>query len=172
MVRKEVTMMVVPKTSVWLKVFVWGLVFGTMWSVASSAGGPEEPKTSIIKPGLHHILIEVSDIKKSLIFYRDCLGLVLTSQTETFVTLESENSGIYLSQNRWNWEKVRAKGERNGLGMYPHFNVPDIAIAIGRFKTAGYVIVQKPIAYDWGSEAFVQDPDGYIIALVTMAKTK
>jgi predicted enzyme related to lactoylglutathione lyase len=165
-------MMAVPKMSVLLKVLVRGLVFGTMWCVSSWANGSEATKAPILKPELHHILIEVSDIKKSIMFYRDCLGLVLTSQTEDFATLESENSGIYLSQNRWGWEKARAKGERNGLGMYPHFNVPDIAIAIGRFKTAGFVIVQKPIAYDWGSEAFVEDPDGYIIALVTMAKKK
>ena len=71
-------------------------------------------------------------------FYRDCLGLVLTSQTGDFATLESANSGIYLWQKRWGWEKSRAKGEHKGLGIYPHFNVPDIATAIGRFKTAGY----------------------------------
>jgi predicted enzyme related to lactoylglutathione lyase len=164
--------MAVPKISVLLKVLAWGLVFGTMWCVSSKAAGPEKTKASIIKPELHHILIEVSDIKKSLMFYRDCLGLVLTSQTGDFATLESANSGIYLWQKHWGWEKSRAKGERNGLGIYPHFNVPDIAAALERFITAGYVVMQKPIVYDWGSEAFIQDPDGYSIALVTMAKTK
>ena len=164
--------MVALKISVRLKVLVCGLIFGTMWCVSSAANGPEETKASTIKPELHHLLIEVSDIKKSLMFYRDCLGLVLTSQTGDFATLESANSGIYLWQKHWGWEKARMKGEPKGLGIYPHFNVPDISITIGRFKTAGYVIVQKPIAYDWGSEAFVQDPDGYCIALVTMAKTK
>jgi predicted enzyme related to lactoylglutathione lyase len=86
--------------------------------------------------------------------------------------LESANSGINLWQKRWSWEKARAKDEPKGIGIYPHFNVPDISVAIGRFKTAGFVIIQQPVTYDWGSEAFVRDPDGYIIALVTMAKTK
>jgi predicted enzyme related to lactoylglutathione lyase len=164
--------MVVLKIPVLLKVLAWSLIFGAMWCVSSSANEPEETKATIIKPELHHILIEVSDIKKSLMFYRDCLGLVLTSQTGDFATLESANAGIYLSQKRWGWDKAPARGVANGLGMYPHFNVPDIEVAIGRFKTAGYVIIQKPIAYDWGSEAFVKDPDGYTIALVKMAKTK
>lgn len=164
--------MVVQKISALLKVLAWSLIFLSMRYVSSSANEPEETKASILKPQLHHILIEVGDIKKSLMFYRDCLGLVLTSQTGDFATLESTNSGIYLWQKSWGWEKARAKGGPNGIGMYPHFSVADIDIAVGRFKTAGYVIIQKPIAYDWGSEAFVQDPDGYSIALVTMAKTK
>jgi predicted enzyme related to lactoylglutathione lyase len=172
MLKKGVSKMVVPKTSVRLKVLAWGLIFAAMWCVSSKAAGPEETKAAIIKPELHHILIEVSDIKKSLMFYRDCLGLVLTSRTVDFATLESANSGVYLWQKHWGWEKSRAKGERNGLGIYPHFNVPDIAAALERFKTVGFAVIQKPLTYDWGSEAFVQDPDGYIIALVTMSKTK
>jgi len=164
--------MVVLKISALLKVLAWSLIFVAMCCVSVSASGPEETKTSILKPQLHHILIEVNDIKKSLVFYRDCLGLVLTSQTGDFATLESANSGIYLWQKSWGWEKSRAEGGPKGLGMYPHFNVADIDIVVDRFKKAGYLIIQKPIAYDWGSEAFVQDPDGYIISLVTMVKTK
>jgi predicted enzyme related to lactoylglutathione lyase len=54
--------------------------------------------------------------------------------------------------------------------MYPHLNVPDIIAATDRFGIAGFKIVQPPITYDWSKEAFVQDPDGYVIGLVTMAK--
>lgn len=160
------------KISVLLKVLAAGLIFGMMWCIASAANEPAITKAALQKPELHHILIEVGDIKKSLLFYRDCLGLVLTSQTGDFATLESSNSGVYLWQKCWPWEKAQAKGGPKGLGIYPHFNVPDIYIAIGRFATAGYVIIQKPIAYDWGSEAFVRDPDGYTIALVSMSKTQ
>jgi len=164
--------MVALKISDLAKVLASSLIFVAMCCVSGSANEPEETKASILKPQLHHILIEVKDIKKSIMFYRDCLGLVLTSQTGDFATLESANSGIYLWQKSWSWEKARAKDGPKGIGMYPHFNVADIYIVVDRFKKAGYVIIQKPIAYDWGSEAFVQDPDGYCIALVTMAKTK
>jgi predicted enzyme related to lactoylglutathione lyase len=127
-------------------------------------------ETAIPKPDLHHILIEVRDIGASLRFYRDCLGLTLTSHTGEFATLESENAGVYLWEKRWGWEKPLAKGERNGVGIYPHFDVSDIAAAVDRFKKGGYEIVQAPKSYEWGSEAFVQDADGYVIAIVTMAK--
>jgi catechol 2,3-dioxygenase-like lactoylglutathione lyase family enzyme len=153
------------------KAFAIFLIFGTMFGASSSAFGTEGKSASLAKPALHHILIEVGDITKSLRFYQDCLGLVLTSQTNDFATLESANSGIYLWEKRWDWEKSPAKNERNGTGIYPHFTVPDIVAAVDRFRTAGYVIIQKPVTYDWGAEAFVQDPDGYIVALVAMTKT-
>jgi predicted enzyme related to lactoylglutathione lyase len=122
------------------------------------------------RPVLHHILIEVADITKSLKFYRDCLGLSLTSQANGFVTLESANAGIYLWQNHWSWEDARDSQKSRGIGMYQHFEVEDAATMVERFRKAGYAIVQEPRNYDWGTEAFVRDPDGYVIALVKLAR--
>lgn len=139
---------------------------------SAGAPGPEAHNVSMETPALHHILIEVRDITASLRFYHDCLGLTVTSRSGDFVTLGSANSGIYLWRKRWGWEKARMPGERNGLGMYPHFDVTNVVTAVHRFKTAGYGIIQEPVTYDWGKEAFVRDPDGYIIALVSMVKTK
>jgi predicted enzyme related to lactoylglutathione lyase len=146
------------------------LVCVMLFGPSGDALGQNGKEAVMTKPDLHHILIEVKDIKESLRFYRDCLGLAVTSQTGDFATVESANAGVYLSQNRWSWEKPCARGDCNGAGLYPHFEVPDIAAAIGRFKAAGYAIIQSPKSYDWGKEAFVQDADGYVIALVTMAK--
>src|SRR5271157_552387 len=132
---KRSNKMAVSKIIVSLKAPVFFLICGIVCGLSYGGSGTDKKDISIVKPELHHILFEVSDIKKSLRFYRDCLGLVLTSQTGDFATLESENSGIYLWEKHWEWEKVRSKGERNGVGVYPHFNVPDILIVIDRFKT-------------------------------------
>jgi predicted enzyme related to lactoylglutathione lyase len=68
-------------------------------------------------------------------------------------------------------------GTRNGMripgrgwGMYPHFEVADVARTIERARKAGYRIAQEPRNYGWGIEAFVADPDGYIWALVSPSK--
>jgi predicted enzyme related to lactoylglutathione lyase len=137
---------------------------------AGQAGSVLRP--AVARPSLHHILIEVADIKKSLKFYRDCLGLSLTSQSNGFATLESANSGIYLSQGRWGWEDGRASEKSRGLGMYPHFEVENVVAAVERFRKAGYAIVQEPRTYDWGTEAFVRDADGYVIALIKMTRAR
>ncbi len=124
------------------------------------------------RPVLHHILIEVDDIAKSLKFYHGCLGLSLTSQSNGFATLESANAGIYLWQNHWGWEDAPASQKSRGIGLYQHFEVEDVAAMVERFRKAGYAIVQEPRNYDWGTEAFVRDPDGYVIALVKLARAQ
>lgn len=121
-------------------------------------------------PSVHHILLEVADLKASISFYRDLIGLHLKSQSGDFVTLESANIGVYLWSKRWDWEAPRASGERQGLGMYPHFEIAEVAAVVSRARKAGYRIVQEPRKYDWGTEAFIADPDGYIWALVSFTK--
>jgi catechol 2,3-dioxygenase-like lactoylglutathione lyase family enzyme len=121
-------------------------------------------------PKIDHILLEVSDLNASISFYRDFLGLRLNSQSLDFVTLESGNIGIFLWSARWDWEKPRSNGERQGLGMYPHFSVSDAAAVVDRARRAGYHIVQEPRKYDWGTEAFIADPDGYTWAFVSPPK--
>ena len=121
-------------------------------------------------PKVDHILLEVSNLDASIAFYRDILGLRLKSRSHDFVMLESDNVGIFLWSARWDWEKPRSAGERHGLGMYPHFTVNDTATVVGRAREAGYRIVQEPRKYDWGTEAFVADPDGYIWAFVSPPK--
>ena len=86
------------------------------------------------------------------------------------MTLESGNVGVFLWSGRWDWEKPRTSGERQGLGMYPHFEVSDAAAIVDRARQAGYRIVQEPRKYDWGTESFIADPDGYIWAFVSPPK--
>jgi catechol 2,3-dioxygenase-like lactoylglutathione lyase family enzyme len=128
----------------------------------------EEPKSAVaIPPKVDHILLEVADLQASITFYRDVIGLRLKTKIGHFATLESENVGVFLWSKRWDWETPRAKGERQGLGMYPHFKVNNVAALVERARKAGCKIVQKPRHYLWGTEAFISDPDGYIWAIIS-----
>lgn len=146
---------------------VWLLSLAFLVRTDAGPADSSQPQ-AFSRPELHHILIEVADLKKSLAFYRDCLGLSLASQSNGFAMLESANAGIYLWQNHWGWEKPHPAQETRVLGIYPHFEITDAVAAVERFRRAGYIIVQEPHTYDWGSEAFVRDPDGYVIALIKM----
>ena len=121
-------------------------------------------------PKIDHILLEVSNLNASIAFYRDFLGLRLKSQSDWFVMLESNNVGVFLRNSRWGWEKPRRSGEQLGLGMYPHFEVSDAAATVEKARQAGYRIVQEPKKYDFGTEAFIADPDGYTWAFVSPPK--
>ena len=84
--------------------------------------------------------------------------------------LESGNVGVFLRNSRWDWEKPHGGGEQPGVGMYPHFAVNDAAAMVEKARRTGYRIVQEPRNYDFGTEAFVADPDGYTWALVSPPK--
>ncbi len=122
---------------------------------------------AVAPPKVDHILLEVSDLKASEAFYRDLIGLQVKSEHGDFVTLEAENIGVFLWSKRWKWETPRTPGERQGLGMYPHFVVGDVKGAVERARAAGYKILQDAKWHPYGTEAFVADPDGYVWALIS-----
>jgi len=128
------------------------------------------PAQELSPPKIDHILLEVTDLNKSMAFYHDLLGLEVKSQSRIFAMLQSGNVGVFLSSTHWDWDEKRPTGNRPGWGMYPHIGVADVAATIERARKAGYRIAQEPRKYNWGTEAFVADPDGYVWALVNSPK--
>lgn len=128
---------------------------GGVLALAPLARGESPPKVD-------HILLEVADLKKSIAFYHDLLDLEVKSQSKDFAMLQSGNVGVFLSSGHWDWDEKRPNSARPGWGMYPHFAVADVAATVGRARKAGYHIAQEPRRYNWGTEAFVTDPDGYV----------
>lgn len=142
---------------------IGGLFTTAVFAIAARAQDQVPPK-------IDHILLEVTDLDKSMAFYHDLLGLEIKSQSRIFAMLQSSNVGVYLSSTHWDWDEKRPTGSRPGWGMYPHVSVADVAITIERARKAGYKIAQEPRKYSWGTEAFVADPDGYVWALVNAPK--
>jgi catechol 2,3-dioxygenase-like lactoylglutathione lyase family enzyme len=121
-------------------------------------------------PKIDHILLDVTDLNKSISFYHDLLGLEVKPQNRIFAMLQSGNVGLFLSSTHWDWDEKRPATARPGWEMYPHLAVDDVAQTIERARKAGYRIAQEPREYSWGMEAFVADPDGYVWALVSPPK--
>jgi catechol 2,3-dioxygenase-like lactoylglutathione lyase family enzyme len=134
-----------------------------LWVLTASAQEQAPPK-------IDHILLEVADLQKSIAFYHDLLGLEIKSQSKDFAMLQSGNVGVFLSSNHWDWDEKRSMNVRPGWGMYPHFAVIDVAATVERARKAGYKIAQEPRKYNWGTEAFLADPDGYVWALINAPK--
>jgi lactoylglutathione lyase len=133
------------------------------------SGRAATPKKSTAReapPLVDHILVEVSNMKASLAFYRDLLGLRLKSGEGDFVMLEAGNASIALWTKHWDWEAAKSPTQQPGFGMYPHFKVADAGAVVERARRTGYKIVQEPKKYPWGTEAFIADPDGYIWAII------
>jgi predicted enzyme related to lactoylglutathione lyase len=148
-----------------LSVVMLMVLVGSVTAIAA-----ETENSRPVPPGVHHILLEVSNMQASVRFYKDVIGLQPKSIGDSFSTLEATNIGVYLSTSPWGWKSPRGKDERLGLGMYPHFEAVDVQRTVDRIKKAGYKIVQEPKKYGWGTEAFVADPDGYTWALISLPK--
>ena len=88
-------------------------------------------------PKIDHILLEVGDLEKSIAFYHDFLGLQIKSQSRIFAMLQSGNVGVFLSSTHWDWDQKRPTNARPGWGMYPHFEVADVAAAVAGWRKPG-----------------------------------
>lgn len=123
---------------------------------------------------LLHTMIRVGDLDKSIAFYRDILGMELLRRKDfpegkfTLAFLgygnESENTALELTHN---WETT---GYDLGNG-YGHIaiGVDDVYTACERIRNAGGNVVREPGPMMHGSTviAFVEDPDGYKIELLS-----
>ena len=109
----------------------------------------------------------MKNLDRSIAFYRDQLGLTVKKRSGDFVTLESANVGVYLWSKRWKWSPSPPKEGRSPQGMYPHFVIPDVKGTMERLRQAGYRIVAEAKDYDYGTEGFVADPDGFVWALIS-----
>jgi hypothetical protein len=58
--------------------------------------------------GMDHILLTVSDISRSVAFYRDVMGMRMEYRSLHFAMLRAGNYGVALSSRPWPFEK---KGE-------------------------------------------------------------
>lgn len=108
--------------------------------------------------GMHHLLLTVADLPRSVQFYRDVLGMQVDYSTANFAMLRVENFGVALSTHPWDFEK---KGEPKGIGMIPHFTTSNMDEFAARLKENGVPWLRAPVRESFGIEAFIKDPDGY-----------
>jgi lactoylglutathione lyase len=120
-----------------------------------------------------HTMLRVGNLKKSISFYTDVLGMTLLRQsdnTEYKYTLafvgygdESEHTVLELT---FNWDT-----DNYDLGnAYGHIalEVDDVYQACDNIRAKGGVISREPGPVKGGSTqiAFVRDPDNYAIELI------
>lgn len=143
---------------------------------------------------LHHVALEVSDLERSLEFYRSYLGMRLTERHKPseipeipvaliFIRLHSNHHDMVLVHDpgknyRIPTEEDRARGVPAGIHHFA-FEFPDRASWLGQLELArelGIEVVRGPVVHSpyhprgegsWGeNESFyVLDPDGHRIEM-------
>ena len=109
--------------------------------------------------GLSHVQINVSDMERSLRFYRDALGLVERMRTGPYVLLGSPESGDFVSLSQ------ETPVGAPGLGHFGlHLEADDISSAVRALEAAGGKLVSGDEHSNFPS-ARIADPDGYVIEI-------
>jgi glyoxylase I family protein len=139
---------------------------------------------------LDHISVTVSDLDRSLGFYRDLLGLkeverhrlegdtISRMAGKANVVLDvvrlaaPETPTILLDLQQYVSPQGKVSDAKLGDVAHSHFcfGVPNLAEAYTSLKAQGAEFVSEPVSFDlgWGivHVVFLKDPDGFIIELV------
>ena len=123
-----------------------------------------------------HTMVRVTDIDKSLAFYRDALGLEVLSRRDheagryTLVFLAAPGDTEAQIELTYNWPDASGKSETyTGGRNFGHvaYAVDDIYAACQRLMDHGVTINRPPRD---GRMAFVRSPDGISIELLQAGK--
>jgi catechol 2,3-dioxygenase-like lactoylglutathione lyase family enzyme len=112
----------------------------------------------------------VSDLHRSLSFYRDVLGFTPGQRWEENgqlqgIELVAGSVVFWLGQDDWKKGRDRVKGL--GFRMYCATS-QDIDALAARVRAGGGTIVDEPKDESWGGRAFgVRDPDGFTITFAS-----
>jgi len=114
--------------------------------------------------------LTVNDLQRSLRWYRDVVGFVVTDEWQVEgrlqgVQLRAGAVEIFLDQDDWKKGRDRVKGE--GIRVYGR-TVQDIDRLAEGIKARGGVLSHEPKTEPWGERDFgLVDPDGFKITVST-----
>jgi catechol 2,3-dioxygenase-like lactoylglutathione lyase family enzyme len=120
--------------------------------------------------GLSHVFLLVSDLARSVHFYRQLLERAPASADARHARFELGQVLLTLHEDLAPAEllawKVDAVPERRGWGVYLTFPTDDLEQAHKKLVEIGAKILTTPRGTPWGTRMFlVKDPDGYLLEL-------
>ncbi len=110
----------------------------------------------------------VSDIQKSLAWYRDVLGFYPKDRWESdgkLMGVEMAAGAVTFMLGQDDWKKGRGRVKGEGFRIYCT-TAQDVDALAARIKARGVVLTQEPRDESWGMRDFaLTDPDGYKITI-------
>ena len=121
---------------------------------------------------LGYAILFVSDLERSIAFYRDVIGLPFRFANESYAEFATEGAKFALFANAFLPELIgrpggagRAASESRPQGEVAFF-VSDPDAEHRRLRDAGVPVLAPPTDRPWGERTLhVEDPDGHVIEL-------
>jgi lactoylglutathione lyase len=121
------------------------------------------------------VILLVSDMERSVKFYKDLLGLPIKTKTQSQDWVEFFNRETTLSLHPIKKGKggssTESKETKLGTGTLVGFMVSDIDSTVQILKENNVRFFKEPRDEPFGKHAIVQDPDGHLISIAQLKRT-
>ena len=105
------------------------------------------------------VILIVSEMEKSLVFYKDILGLPIKSQSEDWTEFFINDTILALHPAE---NKTKLK---TGIGILVGFMVNDLETNVKKLKENKVKFYKEPKEEPFGKHAIIEDPDGHLISI-------
>lgn len=111
------------------------------------------------------VILLVENLRRSIEFYRDVLGLQLKQESEDWVEF-SKGSSTVLALHPAN--KIRKEKREKHASVLIGFNVTDMKNVCTQLENKKVKFYKKQTEEAYGQHAIIEDPDGHLISLVEL----
>lgn len=108
------------------------------------------------------VILLVSDMDKSMKFYRDVLELPVKNTSAEWVEFFSSGTVLALHPSK---NKIRTKNS----GVLVGFMVSDLESVAQKLKDKNVEFFKKPKEESFGKHAIIVDPDGHLISIAEIS---
>ncbi|HEY9898301.1 MAG TPA: VOC family protein [Pantanalinema sp.] len=115
-------------------------------------------ETPMVK-SIQSVLIFVSDMDRSVAFYRDVLGFSVLSSNPAITEFE-------MGAMTFGLQYMPAEARKNGMAVTIDFAVDDIQAMIEKLEAKGVAFVAKELDQPFNKLAKFQDPDGNLLGFI------
>lgn len=105
------------------------------------------------------VILLVSDMDKSIRFYRDTLGITVKTTSKDWTEFFNKDTVLALHPAK------KKSGIKTGPGMLVGFEVSDLDSTVKELKDKKVKFFKKPTEEPFGKHAIIQDPDGHLVSI-------
>lgn len=105
------------------------------------------------------VILIVSEMEKSLVFYKDILGLPIKNQSEAWTEFFVNGTVLALHPAE---NKTKLK---TGINILIGFMVSDLEITVKKLKENKVKFFKEAKEEPFGKHAIIEDPDGHLISI-------
>ena len=108
------------------------------------------------------VILLVSDMSKSVQFYRETLNLPLKKESDEWTEFFNKETVLALHPAR------HKENLKSGQHILLGFSASDFDNTINKLKEKGVVFFKNPKEEVFGQHAIIEDPDGHLISIVKL----